>query len=172
MQSPFWSHELLGNLNPVKTTQRSRRIHGRLPDIGFTEAMASSLGPRCSFTHYEGNCHGITSPVERPKWGDPGSQDPLCLAHRITCHSSPLGLVLFNTYRYLGSERLRYFPIVKQLEVVQTMNPDKPGSGFSIFLCPQCPLQTYHRVGNRATAEYFGRQEKKVTHLEARKGMV
>lgn len=57
----------------------------------------------------------------------------------------PLRLVLFNTYKYLGSERLRYFPTVKQLEVVQAVNPGKPGSDFSISTCPQHPLQTYHR---------------------------
>lgn len=68
----------------------------------------------------------------------------------------PLRLVLFNMYRYLGSERLRYFPKVKQLEVLQDR---KPGSGFSIFTHPQCPLQIYHRVGIWATGDSFVRQE-------------
>lgn len=98
------------------------------------------------------------SPAERPKWGDPGSQAPLFgPPHHISL--LPLRSVQFSTYRYLGSERLRYFPTVKQLEVVQAVNPDKPGSGFNILTCPQCVQQTYHQVGIRAMAECFVRQE-------------
>lgn len=47
---PFWSHELLGNLKPVKTIQGSRRIDPwDPPEIGFMEAVASFLDAHCSF---------------------------------------------------------------------------------------------------------------------------